>query len=77
MGELIEEGLVKAGCTYQHYKGQYYYVIGFALHENTQETLVLYRKMGAKNVFARPVKQFLEVGKKNIPRFRLIEKLNQ
>ncbi len=72
MGELV-----KAGCTYKHYKGNFYYVIGFAKHENTQETLVLYRRMGDSSVFARPVDQFLQVGKQGVPRFKLVEKLNQ
>ena len=71
MGELV-----KRGCTYKHYKGSFYYVIGFAMHENTQETLVLYKRMGKEQVFARPVEQFLQKGKSGRPRFTLVEKLN-
>lgn len=75
MGKLVNKPT--PGCVYQHYKGGYYYCIGFALNENTESDLVLYRKIGTEKVFARPVMQFLQKGKTGKARFRLIEKLNQ
>lgn len=71
----IEEGL------YQHYKGNYYSVIGQAKHSETLEDLIIYKALyysdfGIGAIWARPLSMFLEqieVDGKMIPRFKKIE----
>jgi hypothetical protein len=67
---------------YQHYKGNLYEVIGVARHSETLEELVVYRALydseefGKNALWVRPKKMFLEtveVGGKEVPRFRFIE----
>lgn len=66
------------GETYRHYKGGLFDVLCVALHEDTQEELVIYEslqdsgdfKKGA--IWARPYKAFveeIEVEGKKMPRF--------
>ncbi len=66
---------------YQHYKGEFYEVIGVARHSETHEELVVYRafydskEFGNKALWVRPKNMFLEkvtVNGKEIPRFRYI-----
>jgi hypothetical protein len=61
---------------YQHYKGQYYEVIGTARHSETEEELVVYRALyGARGLWVRPLKMFCEsvtVGAGSIPRFTYV-----
>jgi hypothetical protein len=46
---------------YRHYKGNEYTVIGVALHSETQEELVVYRKeYGDHVLWVRPKEMFLE-----------------
>ncbi len=46
---------------YQHYKGQYYEVIGIAMHTETEEDLVVYRSLyGAFDLWVRPLTMFME-----------------
>ncbi|MCL5795379.1 MAG: DUF1653 domain-containing protein [Patescibacteria group bacterium] len=63
---------------YKHYKGEKYEVIGVAKHSETLEELVIYRALyGKHDLWARPLKMFLEtieVGGKTIPRFSFIKK---
>jgi len=68
---------------YQHYKGNFYEVIGLAYHSETLEKLVVYRalynspELGEKPLFVRPLKMFLEmveVGGQKVPRFRFVGK---
>ncbi|MBU1149172.1 DUF1653 domain-containing protein [Patescibacteria group bacterium] len=55
---------VKPG-KYQHYKGQYYQVIGVAHHSETKEELVVYRALyhseeyGQDALWVRPKDDFL------------------
>jgi hypothetical protein len=67
---------------YQHYKGNFYEVIGVARHSETLGELVIYRALydspefGKNALWARPKKMFLEtveVNGKKIPRFRRVE----
>lgn len=46
---------------YQHYKGQYYEVLGIAMHTETQEDVVVYRSLyGAFDLWVRPLTMFME-----------------
>ncbi len=62
---------------YEHYKGKRYEVIGIAKHSETLEELVVYRALyGEHDLWARPLKMFLEeveIRGKKIPRFKLIK----
>lgn len=67
---------------YQHYKGQFYEVIGVALHTETREELVIYKMLYETKDFAygslwvRPKEMFLEkvlVNNKEIPRFIFVD----
>ena len=58
---------------YRHYKGNHYEVIGSARHSETEEQMVVYRKLyGDGSLWVRPLAMFLEdvtVDGKQIPRF--------
>lgn len=73
----IMENKLKLGI-YYHYKGNKYEVIGIAKHSETLEELVVYRALyGNNDMYARPLKMFLEtieVNGEKIPRFRYIIK---
>jgi len=46
---------------YRHYKGNYYEVIGIARHSETEEEMVVYRKLyGDHSLWVRPLTMFLE-----------------
>jgi len=65
---------------YQHYKGNYYEVIGTARNSETLEEMVVYRALyesefGKNPLWVRPKAQFLEpilLEGKVIPRFTLV-----
>jgi hypothetical protein len=63
---------------YQHYKGNFYRVIGIAKHSETLEDMVIYEPLYEKpkyKLWVRPKKMFLEKIKikgKTIPRFKFI-----
>ena len=63
---------------YQHYKGKKYEVIGIAKQSETQEELVVYRALyGNHDLWARPLKMFLEIveiDEQKIPRFKYLGK---
>ena len=58
---------------YRHYKGNDYEVIGSARHSETEEEMVVYRKLyGDGSLWVRPLAMFLDdvtVDGKQIPRF--------
>ncbi|MEI7498541.1 MAG: DUF1653 domain-containing protein [Candidatus Falkowbacteria bacterium] len=67
---------------YQHYKGNFYQVIGVALHSETLEELVVYRALynheiyDENSLWVRPKTMFLEnivLDGQEKPRFKLIE----
>ncbi|MEI8232965.1 MAG: DUF1653 domain-containing protein [bacterium] len=69
---------LKAGV-YQHYKGNYYLVLGIARHDVTEEKLVvyvaLYTAKPGPRMSARPINVFfenIELDGKSVPRFRYI-----
>ena len=63
--------------TYQHYKGNFYTVIGVAKHSEDESELVVYRtEYGEKGLWVRPLTMFteqVEVNGETVPRFRHIE----
>lgn len=65
--------LMKNGI-YQHYKGQYYELIGTAKHTETLEEVVVYRALYDRmELWIRPLKMFTEqlhINQKKIPRFK-------
>jgi hypothetical protein len=58
---------------YRHYKGNYYQVIDIAFHSETEEPMVVYRKLyGDGSLWVRPLGMFMEdvhFDGKFIPRF--------
>lgn len=73
----MKEPLIKAG-RYQHYKGNFYKVIGVAKHSETQENMVVYKSIdNAHQLWVRSYDEFREIisekGEPPIRRFKLIE----
>ena len=62
---------------YEHFKGKRYEVIGVARHSETQEELVVYRKLyDDRSLWVRPLKMFIEEVERDgvrMPRFWHIE----
>ena len=65
---------------YQHYKGNFYEVIGTARHSETLEELVVYKALydskdfGKNALWVRSLKMFLEkieINGKKVPRFKI------
>jgi hypothetical protein len=58
---------------YRHYKGKEYEVIDVAYHSETEEEMVIYRKLyGDHSLWVRPLGMFLEdvqVEGQSLPRF--------
>lgn len=61
---------------YRHYKGNFYEVVGIARHSETEEELVVYRKLyGDHSLWVRPLGMFMEnvqVDGRSVPRFERI-----
>lgn len=63
---------------YQHYKGNFYQVIGVAKHSETLEEFVVYKALNDKKVsklWIRPSKMFtekIELKGKTLPRFKFV-----
>lgn len=55
----------KVGEIYRHKKGKLYRILGFAVHTETEELLVIYADIyGADpNTWARPLTMFMEEGR--------------
>ena len=66
---------------YQHYKGNFYQVVGVAKHSETLEELVVYKasyQPEGENLWVRPLAMFLEdvmVDGRKIKRFKRVEEL--
>ena len=61
---------------YRHYKGNFYEVIGIARHSETEEEMVVYRKLyGDHSLWVRPLGMFVgfvTVDGRTVPRFEWI-----
>ena len=61
---------------YRHYKGNDYEVIGIARHSETEEKMVVYRKLyDDGSLWVRPLAMFIEyvpVDGRTIPRFEWV-----
>jgi hypothetical protein len=61
---------------YRHYKGNFYEVVGIARHSETEEEMVVYRKLyGDHSLWVRPLGMFAEyvsVDGRSVPRFEWI-----
>jgi hypothetical protein len=61
---------------YRHYKGNEYQVIGVARHSETEEPMVVYRKLyGDGSMWIRPLEMFeqhVTIDMQSVPRFRWI-----
>ena len=66
---------------YQHYKGNFYEMVGVARHSETLEEMVVYRALyeskdfGKNALWVRPKAMFLEnvvIGGKEMPRFKFV-----
>lgn len=61
---------------YRHYKGNEYEVVGVARHSETEEELVVYRKLyGDHSLWVRPLAMFREivvVDGREVPRFEWV-----
>jgi hypothetical protein len=61
---------------YKHYKGNFYTVIGSAIHSETEEVMVIYQpKYEGASVWVRPEKMFneiIEINGKSVPRFEFV-----
>ncbi|MEA5114553.1 MAG: DUF1653 domain-containing protein [Geobacteraceae bacterium] len=57
----IDSEILPRPGRYRHYKGNEYEVIGIACHSETEEELVVYRKLyGDNSLWVRPRGMFLE-----------------
>ena len=51
---------LKVNGIYRHFKGDYYLVLGVAIHSETKDEYVVYRALyGNNNLFIRPKDMFL------------------
>ncbi|MBW4056391.1 MAG: DUF1653 domain-containing protein [Proteobacteria bacterium] len=61
---------------YRHYKGNEYEVIDVAYHSETEEEMVVYRKLyGDRSLWVRPLGMFIEtvlVDGQMVPRFEWV-----
>lgn len=63
--------------TYRHYKDKLYEVIGFAVHSETLEDMVIYKALyGEMKTWVRPLvmwNELIETGNEKIKRFTIVE----
>lgn len=52
--------VLRVGVLVRHFKGHVYKVLAEVQHTETGEDLVVYQNIDDKNVYARPLKMFLE-----------------
>ena len=75
MSNHVTENTIRLGL-YQHYKGNYYQVIGLARQTETLESLVVYKALfGDYSLWARPAAMFnstVLLEGKIVPRFNFL-----
>lgn len=59
---------------YQHYKGNLYYILGYACHTETGEDLIAYKSINIedKRIWVRPVRMWFEEVGSGVQRFTLV-----
>jgi len=76
---------IKRGI-YRHFKGNFYEVLGTAIHSETLEKFIVYKtlynskKFGKNAIWIRSIKNFAEkvlINGKKIPRFKYLGKSNK
>ena len=63
------------GMRYQHFKGDFYIIVGWGTLESTKELMVIYRKEDSKLVWIRSYTEFFETIKRDgklVDRFRRV-----
>lgn len=59
------------GQQFKHFKGKIYKIVAFCTNAETQETLVIYRKYGHQEIYARSLTSFAsEVNHEKYPNIR-------
>lgn len=71
--EIKNEGIIPLRF-YKHYKGGVYFVNGFAVHEKTLKTVVIYTDGYSGTAFVRFAEEFAEKVESGEKRFELMEK---
>lgn len=59
----------KKGEFYRHFKGDIYAVMGYALHHETQEEMVIYKSFKHNKTWVRPLDQFIGLHESGVKRF--------
>ncbi len=66
---------------YQHYKGNFYEVLGEVTHSESEEKLVLYKPLyGEQNLWVRPLDMFIEkvsVDSLHVERFKYVGEMSE
>ncbi len=66
---------------YQHYKGNFYEVLGEVTHSESEEKLVLYKPLyGEQNLWVRPLDMFIEkvkVDALHVERFKYVGEMSE
>lgn len=71
----MEEFKVEFGKVYKHFKGGCSLVLFTAKHSDRDETLVVYKGLNNKKIYARPIESFcqnvIDENGNSVPRFSL------
>ena len=74
---MMNEEIVIGG-KYKHFKGKHYEVLNIAQHSETEEYMVVYKKLyDDYSIWVRPLNMFIgykEINGEKIKRFELVEK---
>jgi hypothetical protein len=77
--DLMSEQVCARPGRYRHYKGNHYEVLGVARHSETEEKMVVYRKLyGDQSRWVRPLVMFMEavqIEGSEVPRFEWVDDL--
>jgi hypothetical protein len=64
----------KKGEFYKHFKGTIYLVLGYAIHSETQEEMIIYKSYKVEKVWVRPLEMFIDVHSTGVKRFEKVSK---